>query len=366
MISNFTVKERVIIECTIIDSTLKTGQLAEIYGTSSLKSMIHELVLINGDFIDIVNITSNSEGEYAHSYNSKYPGTWSAQVLYPGDENRVPSESEPLFFIKNPVDIECELYEINVRGTQKAEIRGTSSLHSSSITLEFCCGSLQHTYDLTTDENGVFNFKFSPNGIGVWSVVAIFKGDEYESAASSEKVTFTYEILQTHISALLNHTSVKTGKPITISGSVAPQVEGLPVELLYVSPESSFTHTIFTNSRGTFSFTYNPEELGTWNILAKVGDDLIYTKINKLLEFEVIPLNIFDKIMNVGAMMLSPPFSYGAIGFVFVGFLSVIYIKRDQVIKRLPESLAKKMQGKKSRQKKKNKNGAQRYRRKGT
>ena len=45
VVSNYTVKERVDIECNIIDSTLKTGQLAEIYGTSSLESMIHELVL---------------------------------------------------------------------------------------------------------------------------------------------------------------------------------------------------------------------------------------------------------------------------------------------------------------------------------
>jgi len=361
--SNLTIKERVMIQSSLVDNTLRTGQLAELHGTSSLSSEIHEIVFNNGDYTERINITTTSEGEFSYTYNAKQPGSWSVQILYHGDDLRVPSGSEPLLFTKYPVTLECDLYEISIRGTQKAEIRGTSTLNSAPIELEFKNGNMIKTYDLTTDESGGFTCTFSPNKLGVWSVRALFNEDEYEAAASSEPVTFNYESLQTHISALLNPASVKIGKPITISGSVAPQVNGLPVELLIVSPITSYTETVYTDLRGSFSYTFNPEDLGIWNILSQVGDDLIYTKENKLLEFDVLPLNFFDKVINVGLMMLSPPFSYGAIGLVFVGFSSVLYVKRDVVIKRLPESLQKKINGNKTRKKKKNTNGAKRYRR---
>jgi hypothetical protein len=252
---------------------------------------------------------------------------------------------------------------MSIRGTQRAEIRGTSSLNSAPIKLEFMNGNLIHSYEFLTDENGGFTFEFSPDKLGVWSVKAIFNEDEYESAASSEIVTFSYESLVTHISALINPSSVKVGKPITLSGSVAPQVNGLPVDLLFVSPGSSYLETIYTDLRGSFTYTYNPEEVGTWNVLLKVGDDLIYSKTNKVLEFNVLSLNIFDKVLNLGLMILSPPFSYGVLGIVFVGFSSVLYVKRDAVIKHFPKSLLKKLNRNKPQKKKKSKSGVKRYRR---
>jgi hypothetical protein len=362
--SSFLVKERVTIQCSLVDSTLRTGQPAELMGTSSLDSGVIELVFSNGDF-ENVNITTSESGSFSYTYYAKQPGDWSIQAFYHGDDLHIPSESEPFPFTKSPVTLTCSLYEKSIRGTQIAEVRGTSSLTSAPIELEFTSGSKKHVYDLYTDESGRFNFEFSPDVLGEWSLRAIFNEDEYESTASSEAATFRYESLTTHISALLNPSSVKVGKSITISGSVAPQVDGLPVEMLFVSAASSHTETIYTDAHGSFSFDFTPEEVDTWNVLSKVGDGLIYSKTSKLLEFEVLPLNIFDKVVNAGLMMLSPPYSYGAVGLLFVGFSSVLYVKRDSVIKRLPKSLAKKFTGKKSKKKKKGKNGAKRYSRNG-
>ena len=363
--SSFLVKERVTIQCSLIDSTLRTGQPAELMGTSSLVSDVIELAFINGEFSDSINITTSESGSFSYTYYAKQPGDWSVQAFYHGDELRVASESEIFTFTKSPVTLSCNLYEISIRGTQKAEVRGTSSLSLAPIELEFTRGSKKHVYDLSTDDSGRFNFEFSPDVLGEWSVKAIFNGDERESAASSEAATFRYESLQTHISALLDPSSVKVGRTISISGSVAPQVDGLPVEMLFVSAASSYPEIVYTDLRGSFSFDFIPEEVGTWNVLSKVGDGLVYSKTSKLLEFDVLPLNIFDKVVNAGLMMLSPPYSYGAVGLVFVGFSSVLYVKRDSVVKRLPKSLAKKFTGKKSKKKKKGKNGAKRYRRNG-
>ena len=363
--SSFLVKERVTIQCSLADSTLRTGQPADLMGTSSLDSDLIELVFSYGDFSESVNITTSESGAFSYTYYAKQPGGWSVQAFYHGDDLHYPSQSEPFLFTKFPVTLTCSLYEKSIRGTQRAEVRGTSSLTSAPIELEFTSGSKKHVYDLYTDESGRFNFEFSPDALGEWSLRAIFNEDEYESTASSETVTFRYESLTTHISALLNPSSVKVGRSISISGSVAPQVDGLPVEMLFVSAASSHTETIFTDLRGSFSFDFTPEEVDTWNVLSKVGDGLVYSKTSKLLEFEVLPLNIFDKVVNAGLMMLSPPYSYGAIGLVFVGFSSVLYVKRDSVIKRSPKSLAKKFTGKKSNKKKKSKNGAKRYRRNG-
>jgi hypothetical protein len=363
--SSFLVKERVTIQNSLADSTLRTGQPAELMGTSSLDSDVIELVFNYGDFSESVNVSTSESGAFSYTYYAKQPGDWSVQAFYHGDDLHYPSQSEPFRFTKSPVTLTCSLYEISIRGTQRAEVRGTSSLTSAPIELEFTSGSKKHVYDLYTDESGRFNFEFSPDALGEWSLKAIFNEDEYESTASSEAVTFRYESLTTHISALLNPSSVKVGRSISISGSVAPQVDGLPVEMLFVTASSSHTETIFTDLRGSFSFDFTPEEVDTWNVLSKVGDGLIYSKTSKLLEFEVLPLNFFDKVVNVGLMMLSPPYSYGAVGLVFVGFSSVLYVKRDSVVKLLPKSLAKKFTGKKSKKKKKSKNGAKRYRRNG-
>jgi hypothetical protein len=343
---------------------LKTGQVVELSGVSSLSSGSIHLVYVNGDFTENFTLTTDETGAFIHEYVAKAPGDWSVQAVYEGDDLKAYCASEPVHFTKYPVSIDCELFEISVRGTQKAEVRGSSSLTSAPIDLEFTNGARSRLYHLTTQENGQFNYKFTPDALGVWSVKAIFNGDAYEAPASSEVTSFSYYSLQTHVSALLNPSAVKLGKPITISGSVAPQVEGLPVEVLFVSSSSSYTNTVYTDFDGRFTCVYEPDEVGIWNVLSSVGDGLIYAKTNKLLEFEVLQLNIFDKVLNMALMMLVPPYSYGAIGIVFVGFSSVLYVKRDTVMKYLPESLAKRFTSKKSKKKKKSKGGATRYRRK--
>ena len=264
------------------------------------------------------------------------------------------------FLVKERTSIECTMDDTILVGNEKATISGTTSLSSSLVTLKFTNGAQNNDFNVRTDENGYFKFVFAPDKTGEWKFQALFEGSATESQASSDIMTIKMESKMTHISNILSAREVKMNVPIVVQGSVSPSVAGLPVEILFVSSSSSHTETVSTNADGSFTCSFLPTELGTWNVLSKIGDGLYYARSqSELMEFSAVPLNIIDKIFIAGLMLVAPPMLYGTAGFACVVLVIVLYVGRSHLASILPKSLAQKM----SKGKNNNKKNEQRYRR---
>jgi hypothetical protein len=137
----------------------------------------------------------------------------------------------------------------------------------------------------------------------------------------------------------------------------------MQVEVTLVSATASVSEKVSVAGDGTYSFTFSPPETGIWNALSRYGDGFTYeSSQSSILEFEVIPLTIFDQITVIYLMMIRPPFIYGAVGFVGLCISSVAYVKREAIIKGLPGKLGKSAK-KRGKKKKKNGKNGDRFRR---
>lgn len=363
--SSILIKNAVYFDIDIVDSTLVTGQELEINGITNLPDHPINLTFIIDDFSEIVTITTDDNGNFDYNYYPVYPGNWRFEVSYCGDDITIETESSDILFTKYPVDLKCNIFSNLVIGSQKAKVFGTSSLKDSPIILEFIHQDSTQKVSLVTTDIGDFEYLYIPNQLGDWRVKAIFEGDNKELPSQSKQVSFTYQSFTTHIYTNVNPTQVKLNKPIVISGSVAPEVPGLSVEIMLISPTSVVTKKyVYTDLTGTFSYTYLPDEEGTWDAMTKVGDGLVYERANNYFNFDVIPLTIFDQASIYGLMLITPPYLYATVGLSLVGFVSVLYIKRGAIISHLPESLQEKFKTiEKKKKSKTGSNGATRFRR---
>jgi hypothetical protein len=135
------------------------------------------------------------------------------------------------------------------------------------------------------------------------------------------------------------------------------------VDVTLVSATASVSEKVSVADDGTYSFTFSPPETGIWNALARYGDGFTYESSQSgILEFEVVPLTIGDKITMMYLTVIRPPFIYGAIGMVGLGISSVVYVKRESIIKVLPRKLGKSIK-KSGKKKKKNGKNGDRFRR---
>ena len=274
-----------------------------------------------------------------------------------GNENVLDS----VLKIKREASIVCTLVDSNLIGNEIAEIKGSSSLKSTPLNIIFTNGASSSSYDIVTDADGYFEFEFTPDILGQWTVYTEFEGDDETFNSQSDPVTFTRKSVQTQITSSLSSSTVKLDKPISVSGSVSPRVVNLAIEVMFVTSSTVFTETTYTDDNGAYSCTIEPTEAGNWEVITSVGDGFIYkTTKSSRMDFEVTPLTILDKLENIYIMLINPPYMYGTLGFLGISFSAVLYVKRDAIAPHLPKSLAGKLGNSK---KKKKKGGAQRYKR---
>jgi hypothetical protein len=284
-----------------------------------------------------------------------YAGDLVEYIVYAEDVFDNVGSTGSSFKVKKIASIYCSIADMTLMGDQKAEISGDTTLVSSPLHVNFTNGDIVINMDLETEVDGSFNLNFKPPALGDWSFQAHYFGDTLSLPAGSNIITFQASSLRTQITGSLSDIIVKKNKPLTISGSVDPIVTGMKVDVTLVSATESVSEKVPVASDGTYSFTFSPPETGIWNTLTRYGDGFTYKSSQSLLEFEVIPLTIFDKIIDIYLMMIRPPFIYGAIGAVGLTISSVAYMKRESIINALPGKLGKSM--KKGSKKKNKKNG---------
>ena len=296
---------------------------------------------------------------YEVTLENYWAGDFVEYIVYAEDEFENVGSTESVFQVMKTATISCSIADMTLIGNQDAKISGVTTLESSPLHVNITNGDNVENFDLVTGEDGAFSLTFKPPVLGDWSFQAYFNGDNISLPAESNVLTFLASSQRTQVSGALSDTIVKKGEPLTVSGSVDPRVLGMQVEVTLVSATASVSEKVSVASDGTYSFTFSPPETGIWNALSRYGDGSTYENSQSgILEFEVVPLTIFDKITSIYLTMIRPPFIYGAVGFVGLCITSVAYVKREAIINGLPGKLGKSVKkGSKKKKKKKGKNG---------
>ena len=293
---------------------------------------------------------------YEGTLENYLAGDFVEYIVYAEDEFDNVGSTGSGFQVKKTVTISCSISDMTLMGDQNAKITGVTNIESIPLHATFTNGDNVKNFDIVTGEDGAFSLTFNPPVLGDWSFRASFDGNNISLPAESNVLTFLASSQRTQTSGALSDIIVKKGQPLTVAGSVEPRVPGMQVEVTLVSATASVSEKVSVADDGTYSFTFSPPETGIWNALSKYGDGTTYESSDSgILEFEVIPLTILDKITGIYLMMIRPPFIYGVVGMVGLCISSVAYVKRETIIKRLPGKLGKSV--KKSSKTNKNKNG---------
>ena len=147
------------------------------------------------------------------------------------------------------------------------------------------------TRNVTSTVLGEFKDVFTPNIVGVWSVRASWKGDLDHEGAESSNVSFIVLKAKSCLSLSVSRENLTRGEEVTISGFISPPFAHITVMLTFEGPNGkTFTKTVLTDIKGSFNYTFVPEDVGRWNVHASwPGNESYKGSLSPSLSFTVKP-----------------------------------------------------------------------------
>jgi hypothetical protein len=98
------------------------------------------------------------------------------------------------------------------------------------------------------------------------------------------------------LSLALTREVVTLGENVTIFGNVTPAVRAIPITVYFSSTNGTKEIVCYTKADGTFTASFKPETLGTWEAQARFdGDAFLYESMSPWLSAEVNELSILMK-----------------------------------------------------------------------
>ena len=254
---------------------------------------------------------SPEEGHYSVDVPSFMGGDMVNYTVYAEDEIGNVGNFTSNFLAKRESVVECTLSKPSYSAGDKVEVSGTSSLGGKKIRLDYTTKTKVQSFEVETDNLGSFSHAFEPKETGDWEVQAVFKGDGEDHEAKSPSVRFNVAPIKRVVTCDVGGVEAKKGKPLTVTGRVAPGVGGVPVEVIFSSSSGYLAQNVVTSSDGSYSASVTLEETGPWEILARAGGDWRYlSSSSPLSKIEVIPLTPIELAFVVLATMAMPPYVY--------------------------------------------------------
>ena len=186
-----------------------------------------------------------------------------------------------------PIDIYAPDWTIRIGQPATVFAYLPYSLEQTNITLTYTKpDSTVFTKNVTINEYGYFNDTLTPDQTGVWSVFASWPGEMGNPGKSSvDSFTISKAFSSISFSA---PSSIRLGESITVTGSLSPALKERNVTLTFTKPDNSkFTESVLTTSGGQFSYTFQPENVGTWHVNATWSGDANYEETSSSRSFFV-------------------------------------------------------------------------------
>jgi hypothetical protein len=178
--------------------------------------------------------------------------------------------------------------------------------------------------NVTSTELGEFEDTFTPNMAGSWTVKASWDGDLDHEGSESSEVSFTVLKAKSSLSLSASRVDLEKGDEITISGSINPSLTGVAVTLTFERPDgTNFTVTALTNTEGSFSYTFTPQDAGKWTVHASwPGNENYEGATSPSLSFTVKEPSLTWELYIVIV-----------VGTIIIGVTTVLYKKRHAIEK---------------------------------
>ncbi len=143
--------------------------------------------------------------------------------------------------------------------------------------------------NITSTSLGEFEDVFVPEIAGNWTVKAIWSGDSDHRGAESPEIPFTVLRAKSSLTLSISRENLSKGEQIMITGLISPPLARVTITLTLKSPSNiTFNVSCLTDIKGSFSYTFAPNETGKWSILASwSGNENFEGNLSPLISFTV-------------------------------------------------------------------------------
>jgi len=231
---------------------------------------------VQGDeWTPIAEARTNNNGGYSYLWDTTLtsPGKHEVRASWEGDPSHEGVVSIPSFFyVGEDSTLSLWLSSVSTSVNSLLVVRGSLlPLHAYvnvTVSVKAPNGTVLRQ-NVQTDAAGNYKMRFMPDTVGEWSFNASWLGD-FDTFGSGSSTT---ELVVTETGSLVslqaNTTLIAIGESIGFSGTVSPAQVNSTVIVTLTRPDSNLVSLeTATNSDGTFSLTYTPDQAGVWLVQA--------------------------------------------------------------------------------------------------
>ncbi len=239
--------------------------------------------------------------------------------IYAEDEIDNSGMGESGFLVLDPASLRIRTSRTKVNGGESIEIEG-EAVESSEINLRIRSNDFEEDITIKVDDDEDWSYMFTPQKEGNYNAKVFFDGDDTHDKAESREITFSMEKQSPSINYVINPWQVKKTREFEVSGTLSPQISGIPVKLVCVTPTTSYELETITLSDGSFSFYVVPDETGTWQVLPQISEsNFVEGTQGKIMSFDVIELTIKEKVTAAVLPFTVMPMVIVPVGLVVAG-----------------------------------------------
>ena len=185
---SFEVKNKVDLSLSCSRTSLHGGESLTVLGASSLPNTDHTLRFVCGSRSNVVDIKTNTVGEFQYTYTPQWVGDYEVTIQYGGDGvNHEAVSSFKEFSVEKRSFTVSTWIDSVAKNTRPFELTGTVSPAVGGVPISFIIvtptGSIVES--CRTSQTGSFGVTIVPEELGIWEAIAqVDTGELYESSSS--------------------------------------------------------------------------------------------------------------------------------------------------------------------------------------
>jgi len=230
-----------------------------------------EYRLEGGTWASVASVLTNGTGGYSYEWTAcpTQPGRYEVRASWQGNSMYQPAQSSTAYFsvAENSllsIGFSCNSTAVNSQIVVRGQVSPLHAYVNVTITIEAPNGTILVKV-VQTDAAGNYRMNFVPDAPGTWSFKASWLGDVDTLGCESREATLTVTIMGSTISLETNVSSLIMENSLRFSGRIEPSPGISTVTLVLTRPDSSLlTLQITSTNDGSFSYTYTPDQSGTW------------------------------------------------------------------------------------------------------
>jgi len=189
----FEVKNKVDLSLSCSRKSLYGGESLTVLGASSMPNTDHTLRFVCGRRSNVVNIKTNTVGEFQYTYTPQWVGDYEVTIEYNGDgvNHAAVSQAKEFSVEKRRFTVSTQIDGV-AKNTKPFELSGTVSPAVGGVPVSFIIVTPTDSFveSCRTSQTGSFSTIIVPEELGEWEAIAqVDTGELYESS-SSQLTTF--------------------------------------------------------------------------------------------------------------------------------------------------------------------------------